>query len=442
MNVNAEQEVLGAILLDGDLMDQVEAELGPDDFMTTAHQTIYKAMLRLYEANQPISIVSVTEQLQKEQTLDQVGNVPYLNQLASSLASTHTIGHYVKVVKEKAIARRLLQVAEEIKRKAMSGDYESAEALLDFTENRIENVRPAKHRGLTPLSDVITEHIMQIEETKSTNGVLRGLSWGIPKANLLTSGLCPGQLVILAARPGVGKSAMMLKIARSAIAQDKPVALFSLEMQRDELINRMLAAMAEVPLTSILRNRLSASDWERITKAAAVLYESKLNIDETPGITMNYIAAQSRRMKRQYGEIGMVMIDYLQLVTVNSDRRELTRAQEIGLVTKRAKELAKELKCPIVMLCQLNRDVEKRNTKVPQFSDLRESGNIEQDADIIGFLHPEPELDYTIMRGELPEPIGKVDLIIAKCRNGATGKVELAFRRAYQEFVNWENRPQ
>lgn len=433
----AEEEVLGCILVNEKHMDEVAPLLAETDFCLMSHRTIYQAMMRLYEKNNPISIVTVTEFLDKSNQLNDVGGVPYLAQLSQSIVTTAQLEYYIKLVKEHSVKQRLLKTLMDIQHKTEQGNFENVEELLDYSEQQMLEVRPSKQKGLSPVASNIIDHLERIEETKH-KGSLRGLSWGFPHADRLTGGLCKGQLIILAARPAVGKSAMMMTLANQvAIREKKPVGIFSLEMSEAELVDRSLSMLSQLPLTRILNNTLNQDDWVKLTNAADTLHQSLLSVDDTPGITLNYIAAQARKLKREHGEIGLILIDYLQLMDMGVARKNYTRDQEIGVVTRRAKQLAKELESPIVMLCQLSREVEKRADKKPQLSDLRESGNIENDADVVAFLHPDPEHDYSFGG----EPIGRIDLIIAKCRNGSNGRQELAFRRGIQTFIDWQRRP-
>lgn len=428
----AEHEVLGSILLDDKLMDEVEPIISDLDFESPKHRIIYKTMVRLYEQNHPINVVSITELLMKEKQLDNIGGVAYLTDLSSGVVTTSRLSYFANLVKENAVKRKLNKVVEGIKRKIIDGDFEDTESLISYSEEAISQVRSNKHKGLSPISDRLMNHIERLEQAKTSNGI-KGHSWGFPTADKLTSGLCAGQLIIIAARPGVGKTTMLLHLAKEiGIKKGLPVGFFALEMTEDELVDKLLSNMTGVPHTLINNGHLD-NHWCELAIGFEDLSKSPLNIDDTPAVTMNYIAAEARKMKRKYGELGAIMVDYLQLIEPSSDRKAQTRDQEIGLMTRRAKQLAKELECPVIMACQLNREVEKRNIKKPVLSDLRESGNIEQDANMVCFLHNDPDGDgEKIVNGE---PIGEVELIIAKNRSGGVGSVKLLFRRAYQRFV-------
>lgn len=426
----AEHEVIGSILTEDKRMDEVAAVLAVEDFQSVWHRTIYQKMMELYEKNQPINVVSVTESLNKENNLENAGGVTYLSELTLGVVSPSSIAHYAKTVKEKAIMQRLDQAVEGIKQKISNGDFEDTESLISFSEEAVSQVRVQQHTGLSPISERLLQHVTRLENAKTSNGI-KGHSWGFEQADKMTSGLSPGQLIIVAARPGVGKTTLLLQLAKEIASKGEPVGFFGLEMTEAELVDKLLSNITGVP-HSLINNGKLDQHWDKLTHGFGWLDKYPLNVDDTSAVTINYVAAEARKMKRQYGKVGAIMIDYLQLMEpVNNNGRFQTRDQEIGQMTRRAKQLAKELECPVIMACQLNREVEKRNIKKPVLSDLRESGNIEQDANMVCFLHMEPDAERNV-KGE---PIAEIDLIIAKNRSGSVGTVKLMFRRIFQQFI-------
>ncbi|NRS51958.1 replicative DNA helicase [Brevibacillus sp. HB2.2] len=443
-NLPAEKATLGSIIMEPMILDEIELILSPEDFSHSGHQDIYKSLLSIRDRGEKIDLVALTTELSNKKHLDAIGGVPYLTSLGSVVASAAAVDHHAELVKEAATTRKVFRYAESLRSRVLNGDYESAEELLNLAEERVAEIRPSKRGGLQAVKDFILDHISVIENTRTESGSLLGKSWGIAKADMLTSGACGGQLIILGARPSVGKTAFALKMARTTGIQpdSDPVAIFSLEMRKGDLLNRMLAAEAKIPLLKIRHNKMSEGEWQVFTQASDKFYRSNIYMEDKGRQALNEIVAESRALKRKHGKVGMILIDYLGLIG-NKGRgrrnRHLNRDQEIGEYTGALKELAKELDCPVVLLAQLNRDIDKGIVKRPNLSSLRESGNIEQDADVVAFLHRDDSEEY--VNFATGEPISKVELIIAKNRDGSVGTVNLAFRRVFQEFIDWDMAP-
>ncbi|WP_429842761.1 replicative DNA helicase [Brevibacillus sp. FIR094] len=443
-NLPAEKATLGSIIMEPMSLDEIELILSPEDFSHSGHQDIYKSLLSLRDRGEKIDLVALTTELSNKKQLDAIGGVLYLTSLGSVVASAAAVDHHAELVKEAATTRKVFGYAESLRASVLNGNYDSAEELLNSAEERVAEIRPSKRGGLLAVKDFILDHISVIENTRTDSGSLLGKSWGIPKADMLTSGACGGQLIILGARPSVGKTAFALKMARATGIQpdSDPVAIFSLEMRKGDLLNRMLSAEAKIPLLKIRHNKMSEGEWQVFTQVSDKFYRSNIYMEDKGRQALNEIVAESRALKRKHGKVGMILIDYLGLIG-NKGRgrrnRNLNRDQEIGEYTGTLKELAKELDCPVVLLAQLNRDIDKGIVKRPNLSSLRESGNIEQDADVVAFLHRDDTEEY--VNFATGEPISKVELIIAKNRDGSVGTVNLAFRRVFQEFIDWDMAP-
>ncbi|WP_188065930.1 replicative DNA helicase [Brevibacillus brevis] len=444
-NLPAEKATLGSIIMDPTLIDEIDLILSPNDFSSVGHQEIYKALLDLRDRGETIDLVALTTELSRGKQLDAIGGVPYLTGLGSVVASAAAIDHHAGLVREAATIRKVFRYAESMRARVLNGDYETADELLNLAEEKVAEIRPNKRGGLQSVRDFILDHIAVIENTRIEGGGILGKSWGIPKIDLLTSGACGGQLIIIGARPSVGKTAFALKMARTAglPAGSDPVGIFSLEMRKGDLLNRMLAAEAKIPLLKIRHNKMSEGEWQVFTQVSDKFYRSNILMEDKGRQALNEIVAESRALKRKHGRVGMILIDYLGLIGNKArgrrSNRNVNRDQEIGEYTGTLKELAKELDCPVVLLAQLNRDIEKGIVKRPNLSSLRESGNIEQDADVVAFLHRDDSEEY--VNFATGEPISKVELIIAKNRDGSVGTVNLAFRRVFQEFIDWDMAP-
>ncbi len=426
-NIEAEQAVLGAIFLDPEVLYRVMELITPQDFYKTSHQRIYQAMVDLSALGEPVDIVTVTAELNKRKWLEEAGGVSYLSDLANAVPTAANVEYYARIVEEKAILRRLIKTATQI----VTTGYTSAddvEEILSEAEKSILEIRDARSRdGFTHIKDVLRSAYERIEALHASGQEVTGIPSGYKDLDRLTSGFQPSDLVIVAARPSVGKTAFALNVAQNvAVRGGQTVAIFSLEMSAAQLVQRMLCAEGNIDANRMRTGTFRDEDWEKLTMAIASLSQAQLYIDDTPGIHINQIRAKARRLKAEQG-LGLVVIDYLQLI--QGHFRE-NRQQEISAISRSLKAMARELNCTVLALSQLSRAVEQRQDKRPMLSDLRESGSIEQDADVVAFLYREDYYD------DQTENQNIVEIIVAKQRNGPVGKVELAFLKEYNKFVN------
>jgi replicative DNA helicase len=429
-NTEAEQAVLGAALLDPDGLSTVMELLSAEDFYRGTHQKIFAAMTELSEQGEPVDLVTVTAKLQDKNQLEEVGGIAYLAELAQWVPAATHIEHYASIVREKAILRRLIRAATQIAASGYASAGEVSE-ILDEAEKKIFALSQEKvTRAFIPIRDVLTEAFERIEQLYAHKGTVTGIPSSYPDLDRMTSGFQRSDLIIIAARPSVGKTAFALNIAQNVAARyGHPVAIFSLEMSREQLALRMLSAEANIDAHKLRTGFLEDEDWRKLTMAVGTLSEAPIFIDDAPGITVAEMRSKLRRLKMEKG-LELVVIDYLQLI--HSRTRADNRQQEISEISRSLKGLARELDVPVIALSQLSRSVEQRQDKRPMLSDIRESGSIEQDADIVAFLYRD---DYYN-----PETEKKniVEVIVAKQRNGPTGKVELVFLKNFNKFVSLE----
>ena len=429
-SIEAEESILSAILLDNSTMLDVLETLTPEDFYRTAHQKIFAAIADMFAKAEPVDLVTLTNWLRDKGQLEEIGGAAYLARLVDTIPSAINVLHYARIVRDKSSLRRLIAKAGEITQQC----YEEAgdlDLVLDFAEGAVFEISENKHRAsFHPLSNIIETNINALEERQGNRALVTGVPTGFTQLDYKTSGLQSADLVILAARPSMGKTALALNIARNAAVDGNvPVAVFSLEMSKEQLSMRMLCAEARVDSSRVRGGFLNPEDWNRITDAAGVLSEAPIYIDDSPDISATSIRTKSRRLKMDRN-LGLVIIDYLQLMRgrISSERRDL----EISEISRSLKLLAKELDLPVVALSQLNRKLEERSDKRPQLSDLRESGALEQDADVVAFIYR----DEVYNKEENNPNRGTAEIIIAKQRNGPTGVVPLTFLNAYTRFEN------
>ncbi|HEX7057550.1 MAG TPA: replicative DNA helicase [Bacilli bacterium] len=428
-NLEAEQAVLGAILLDGQVLPAVMEHLNPEDFYKVGHQKIFAAIASLAEDNEPVDLVTLTSRLQDKGLLDEVGGVSYLADLANSVPTAANADFYAQVVAEKSLLRRLIRTATQIASTGYSGGEDVGE-LIDEAERRIMEIsgrRTAK--GFVSIREVLMDVFERVEFLYNHKGGTTGIPSGFPDLDKMTSGFQKSDLIIVAARPSVGKTAFALNVAQNVSVRAKEtVAIFSLEMAASQLVQRLLCAEANVDAGRMRTGKLEADDWEKLTMAISTLSEANFYIDDSPTITVSEIRAKCRRLKKEKG-LGLVLIDYLQLIQGRSKNSE-NRQQEVSEISRTLKAIARELEVPVIALSQLSRSVEQRQDKRPLLSDLRESGSIEQDADIVAFLYRD---DYYNQDSEKKNII---EIIVAKQRNGPVGTVELVFLKNYNKFVS------
>lgn len=432
-NIEAEQAVLGAIFLEPASLITASEILIPEDFYRASHQKIYSVMLKLADKGEPVDLVTVTSELADANLLEEIGGVSYLSDLANAVPTAANIEYYGRIVEEKSILRRLIRTATTIAQDGYSREDE-VDVLLNEAEKNIMEVSQRKNAGaFQNIKDVLVQTYDNIELLHTRKGDITGIATGFTELDRMTAGFQRNDLIIVAARPSVGKTAFALNIAQNvATKTDENVAIFSLEMGADQLVMRMLCAEGNINAQNLRTGNLTPEDWGKLTMAMGSLSDSGIFIDDTPGIRVSEIRAKCRRLKQESG-LGMILIDYLQLIQ-GSGRNKDNRQQEVSEISRTLKSLARELKVPVIALSQLSRGVEQRQDKRPMMSDIRESGSIEQDADIVAFLYRD---DYYDKESENKNII---EIIIAKQRNGPVGTVSLAFVKEYNKFVNLERR--
>jgi len=427
-NIEAEQSVLGGILIDNEALPKVLEIIEPNDFYRDNHKKIFLAFLELFENNIPLDIITVTELLQKKGELTNVGGATYLASLVDSVPTTANITHYAKIIKEKSILRSLIAKATDIVNLGFEASEDVAE-ILDKAEEAIFSITQQRiQTSYYSIKEIIKQTFETIEELSSKKDSVTGIPTGFIDFDRLTAGLQPSDLIIIAGRPVMGKTSFTLNIAQhAAIRAGVPVGFFSLEMSKEQLALRMLCAEARINSQKIRSGFLSERDWLRLTDAAATLSEAPIFIDDTPALSVLEIRAKARRLKSEHN-IGLIIVDYLQLM--KGKGRVDTREREISEISRSLKALAKELNIPVVAVSQLNRRVEERENKRPRLADLRESGAIEQDADLIVFIYRDE-----VYNEDTPDK-GIAEIIIGKQRSGPTGVVKLAFLDKYTRFEN------
>lgn len=428
-NMEAEMAVIGAILLDGEAIVTVMERISADDFYRTAHQHIYEAMLELSQEEEPVDLVTLTARLQNKQLLGEVGGVSYLSELVGSVPTAANVDYYAQIVEEKSLLRRLIRTATNI----VSSGYEGSEdigAMLSDAERRIMEVSQRRSgSGFISIRDVLMEVFEKVEFLYQHKGGTTGIPSGFHDLDKMTAGFQRSDLIIVAARPSVGKTAFALNIAQNVgVRAKETVAIFSLEMGAAQLVQRMICAEANLDASRMRTGFMEPDDWSKLTMAIGTLSEANIYIDDSAAVTVADIRARCRRLKREKG-LGMILIDYLQLIHGRGKPGE-NRQQEVSEISRTLKQIARELDVPIIALSQLSRGVEQRQDKRPMMSDLRESGSIEQDADIVAFLYRDDYYDKESEKKNI------IEIIIAKQRNGPVGTVELAFLKQFNKFVS------
>ncbi len=428
-NNEAEQSVIGAIFLEPQALITAAEVLIPEDFYRVAHQKIFNTMLSLSDKGQPIDVVTVTEELTAKKELEDVGGISYITEISSSVPTAANIMHYAKIVEEKSLLRRLIRVATQIVEDGFTREDE-VEALLSEAEKNMMEVSNRKNAGdFKHIKDVLVQTYDNIELLHTQQGEVTGIPTGFTDLDRVTAGFQRNDLIIVAARPSVGKTAFALNIAQNvATKTSENVAIFSLEMGADQLVTRILCAEGNIDAQVMRTGSLQAEDWRKLTMAMGSLSNAGIFIDDSSGIRVNELRSKCRRLQQEHG-LGMVIIDYLQLISGSGKPGE-NRQQEVSEISRSLKGLARELKIPVIALSQLSRGVEQRQDKRPMMSDLRESGSIEQDADIVAFLYREDYYDKETENKDM------IEIIIAKQRNGPTGTVTLAFAKEFNKFVN------
>jgi len=424
--MEAEQSVLGGILIENEAINRVTEILAPEDFYRDTHRKIFNALIDLFERNEPADLITMTNELRKKGELDAVGGASYVTSLIDSVPTAANIEYYARIVKEKAILRRLIETSTEIITQSYA-DRGDVESFLDEAEKAIFEISERRVKpSFFPIKEIVKESFKTIETLFKNKDLVTGVPSGFKELDRLTSGFQPSDLIIVAGRPSMGKTALCLNIAQYAAIEAKiPVAIFSLEMSKEQLVIRMLCSEAQVEGTRLRTGYLSESDWPKLTMAAGTLSDAPIFIDDTAALSILELRAKARRLKSDHG-LGMIIVDYLQLMKGRT--RVESRQQEISEISRSLKALSKELNVPVIAVSQLSRKTEERTGNRPQLSDLRESGAIEQDADVILFLFREEIYN----RSE--ENKGKAEVIIGKQRNGPIGKVDLAFLDKFTTF--------
>jgi replicative DNA helicase len=425
-NIEAEQSVLGSILLDNQAAYQVVEILQEKDFYRESHRQIFESIIALLNRDEPADLVTLTNEMKQKGTLANIGGVTYLAQLVEAVPTAANVEYYAKIVKDKGILREVITAATTI---ATNGYQESSDVIefLDQAEQLIFNVSETRQKGgLTPIASVVKESFKQIEKNYERKELITGLACGFKDLDRLTAGLQPSDLIIVAGRPSMGKTSFCLNIAEYvALAEKETVAVFSLEMAREQLVSRLLCSEARIDSSRLRSGFIDETEWMRLTDAAGRLSESSIFIDDTPQVSVFEMRAKARRLKASKG-LGLVIVDYLQLM--RGVGKIESREREISEISRSLKAMAKELHVPVIALSQLNRGVEARQDKRPMMSDLRESGAIEQDADIIGFIYRDE-----VYNKESPDA-GIAEFNVVKHRNGAIGTVRLQFESKYTRF--------
>lgn len=432
-DVLAEQSVLGSVFIDPDKLISVREFVSPDDFYKYAHRVIFKAMVDLSDRNEAIDATTIRSILDSQGELQNIGGLTYIAELVNSVPTSANAEYYAQIVAEKSMLRQLISRLTDSVNKAYDGSLTADEIIARAEKDLVDVGEHSNRSGFKRISDVLAVNYETLEARSSQTSDVTGLPTGFKDLDRITTGLHPDQLIILAARPAVGKTAFVLNIAQNVgTKQNKPVAIFSLEMGAESLVDRMVAAEGLVNSHHLRTGQLTEQDWHNVTIAMGNLAKAPIYIDDTPGIKITEIRARSRKLSKELGEdLGLIVIDYLQLIT---GTRPENRQQEVSDISRQLKILAKELKVPVIALSQLSRGVEQRQDKRPVLSDIRESGSIEQDADIVAFLYRD---DYYRKEGEEAEneiEDNTIEVILEKNRAGARGTVKLMFQKEYNKF--------
>jgi replicative DNA helicase len=429
-SIEAEESLFSAILIDNEALQDVVEVLTPQDLYRPAHQKIFSAITELYAQNEPIDLVTLTNHLRNGKVLEEVGGAVYLASLVSSVPMAVNPGHYARIIHDKAVLRRLIQRSSEIARRCFEHQGEVDE-VINFAEASIFEISEDKIKpAFYPIGKIVGTNFEELEERQANKSLLTGVPSGFAKLDDMTAGFQRSDLIILAARPSMGKTAFALNIARNAAVESQvPVAVFSLEMSKEQLSMRMLCAESRVDSSRLRSGFFSGEDWRKLNEAANVFYEAPVYIDDSPNLGSLDVRAKARRLRMEKG-LGLIIIDYLQLMKsrIVSERRDL----EISEISRSLKALAKELDIPVIALSQLNRKLEERSDKRPQLSDLRESGALEQDADVVAFIYR----DEVYNKEENNPLVNTAEIIVAKQRNGPIGTAQLAFLKSYTRFEN------
>lgn len=434
-NKDAEMSVLGMCFLDSTLVSKILEEVNSDMFYNDANKKIYLAIKKMYEQNIALDVTTVAEELDKSKNLSAIGGIEYLTEVIDSVVSASNLDYYINIIKEKAIIRKLINTATDIITDSYN-EEDNITSLLDNAEKSILDViRSRTTSEFIPITDVLKNAQSQLEFLAQNKSVISGLETGFYDLDKATSGLHEGEMIVIAARPGMGKTAFALNIAtHAAKTTKKAIAIFNLEMSAEQLVNRMISAVGGIEGRKLQNGQMSQNDWKKYNEAMSQLANTKIYIDDNAGITSNDIRAKCRRLASKPEGLGLIIIDYLQLLTLGGKRPD-SRQQEVSDISRSIKTMAMELKVPVIALAQLSRNAEKRENNEPMLADLRESGSIEQDADIVMFINRK---DYYKAKTELGKNENvETDIIIAKHRKGGTGKFTVLFEPTMMNFKNY-----
>lgn len=434
INLAAEQSVLGAVFIAPDTIISLADELVPDDFYKPANKIVFKTMLSLFKKGEPIDATTMVSALTNQGEIKEIGGLNYVVELVNSTPTSKNVEHYAKLVKEKATLRRVIADLSESLSSAYQGDVSISDIIAQTEKSMLDISNQNTGTGFRNVADILDTH-MQIVETRSqTDGFVTGLSTGFVGLDKITTGLHEDNLIILAARPAIGKTALALNIAKHvAVNENKPAVIFSLEMGAEDLIERMVASEGMVPAYHLKTGNLSTDEWKRLVQAQSNLYNAPIFVNDTAGIRISEIRSNARKLAQEMGGLGIIIIDYLQLITGSKGEN---RQQIVSEISRELKILAKDLKVPVIALSQLSRAVEQRQEKRPMLSDLRESGSIEQDADIVAFLYRDAY--YQKEQADSQEANNVTELILEKNRHGSLGTVKLYFHKEYTKFSSVE----
>lgn len=429
-SMEAEQSVLGSMLLDKEAVAAASEVLKGEDFYAENHQEIFETMLEIYDQGKPVDLVTVVETLRQRGTLEGVGGSIYISDLSMAVPSTANVKYYIRIIEEKSILRRLIQASNEIIRDSYSAS-EDIDIIIDHAEKRIFDISQRKNsQSFEAIKTILLDTYAKMEEMTKNKGKIIGVPTGFNDFDSRTSGLNPSDFILVAARPSMGKTSFAINMAQyAAVHHNIPVAVFSLEMSKDQLVQRMLSSEANIELQKIRTGELDEDDWIKLVQAASPLSNAPIFIDDTPGVSVMEVRSKARRLKMEHG-LGLIVIDYLQLMSGRGKTEN--RQQEISEISRSLKALARELDVPVVTLSQLSRAPEARTDHRPMLSDLRESGAIEQDADVVVFLYRDEYYNPETEKKNIAEAI------IAKQRNGPTGTVELVWLGQFTKFANYE----
>lgn len=430
----AEQSVLGAVFITPETIISLADELVPDDFYKPANKIVFKTMLYLFKKGEPIDATTMVSALTNQGQIKEIGGINYVVELVNSTPTSKNVEHYAKLVKEKATLRRVIADLSDSLSSAYQGDVSISDIIAQTEKSMLDISNQNTGTGFRNVADILDTHMQMVETRSQTDGVVTGLPTGFVGLDKITTGLHEDNLIILAARPAMGKTALALNIAQYiAVKEKKPVAIFSLEMGAESLIERMLASEGMVEGYHLKTGNLSVEEWSRLVHAQGNLYDAPIFVDDTAGIRISEIRSKARKLAQEMGGLGVIIIDYLQLITGSKGEN---RQQVVSEISRELKILAKDLKVPVIALSQLSRAVEQRQDKRPMLADLRESGSIEQDADIVAFLYREAY--YQKEQADSQESNNVTELILEKNRHGSLGTVKLYFHKEYTKFSSVE----